>query len=193
MLPKHHPARGTVDTLSPELPIDAPTILVVEDYEGSLRLIAPILAQAGYRVLSARRAPLGLEYLREGRRVDLVISDVIMAAMSGCKLALSIFRHRSKTPVLFLTGLTADSLEIHLQCGSRCTVEVLQKPFGQQALLDKIRCLLNHRTSRPGVGYCAGANASDGPIGAAANSTICAATRTAGRLLRVGGRRQGGH
>lgn len=57
-------------------------ILVVEDSLTQALLIQNILEQEGYRVGVARNGVEALNYL-EGRKPDLVVSDIVMPKMDG--------------------------------------------------------------------------------------------------------------
>jgi CheY-like chemotaxis protein len=122
---------------------DSPTVLIVDDYDGVLGVIAAILLQEGYRVIPFEKAKAALQYLQEDNRVDLIISDVIMPGISGCALARSIRRLRPQTPMLFVTGYNAAAVEVHLECGDKCVVRTLQKPFTMQQLLSSVTYLLH--------------------------------------------------
>ena len=133
---------------SPAKSKNDPTILVVDDYDSVLRVMTSILTYAGYRVISFKRARAALKYLRDGGKADLVISDVIMPAMGGCRLAVSIRRHSPGTSILLVTAHTSESIEVHLQCGRACTLDVLQKPFHLHQLLGKVGHLIDSKACK---------------------------------------------
>jgi PAS domain S-box-containing protein len=117
------------------------TILLCEDEEALRFMIARILRDAGYEVLSA---PAGEEALRivaeRGEPVDALVTDVIMPGMSGPELSRRL--GANGTPrTLFLSGYTADALRdrANLPPGSA----FLEKPFAPAALLVALRSLLD--------------------------------------------------
>jgi two-component system, cell cycle sensor histidine kinase and response regulator CckA len=117
------------------------TILLCEDEEALRFMIARILGDAGYEVLSA---PGGEEALRivaeRGEPVDALVTDVIMPGMSGPELSARL--GADGTPrTLFLSGYTADALRdrANLPPGSA----FLEKPFAPTALLVALRSLLD--------------------------------------------------
>jgi CheY-like chemotaxis protein len=62
------------------------TILVVEDDDSIRRLAVAGLSARGYQVLEAAHGEQAL-VIAKGHRIDLVVSDVVMAGMSGLELA----------------------------------------------------------------------------------------------------------
>jgi two-component system, cell cycle sensor histidine kinase and response regulator CckA len=117
--------------------------LLVEDEEGVRRLIAMILEQHGYRVLTA---PDGEEALRMfeqcGHRIDLLISDVVMPRMRGGELSVRLRRHQPEMNILFISGYTDSSITNHL-ISSRSYF--LQKPFSSDALIRAVSEALRAR------------------------------------------------
>lgn len=122
---------------------DSPAIVIVDDYAGVLCILATILRQEGYQVIAFEKAKAVLQYLQEDRRVDLIISDVMMPGMSGCALARRIRRQRPQTPMLFVSGYNAAVVAAHLECDDKCAVRILQKPFGMRELLSNVSYLLS--------------------------------------------------
>ena len=66
---------------------DRPTILIVEDEAALRKLVRRVLEDDGRRVLDAGNGHEALAVLeREGDRVDLMITDVVMPGMNGPEL-----------------------------------------------------------------------------------------------------------
>ena len=81
-------------------------ILVVDDDERNLRLVAAALEQGGHEVVGARSGAEGIELARRPPRPDLVLMDVQMPAMSGIT-AMRILRGDPDTAGLTVVALTA--------------------------------------------------------------------------------------
>lgn len=82
---------GVAETLSKQKDVMQPgseTLLVVDDEESILRLIGDTLEPMGYTVLTASDAEEAVNIGKDPqRRIDLLLTDVIMAKMNGKELA----------------------------------------------------------------------------------------------------------
>jgi two-component system cell cycle sensor histidine kinase/response regulator CckA len=118
------------------------TILVVED-EASVRdLCRRALEAEGYTV-SACGPHEALEIADElGRRLDLVLTDVVMPDLDGPTIAAALRSRRQDLPILFMTGYPRNREEE--LTGAVARGEVLSKPFTAQELCDAVRRLLGH-------------------------------------------------
>ena len=126
------------------------TILSVDDSPDKLELIAVILKEAGYRVLSASSGREGLEIAKE-QIPDLIISDVTMPGMDGfefCRLIRADEKLRS-IPIMLNTAIRKDteSLARGLEAGAD---DYLEAPFDPGALSAKVARLIERkRTDEP--------------------------------------------
>ena len=120
------------------------TILLVED-DPSLRVLAVhMLESCGYTVLEASSGSAALEISGQpGRRIDLLLTDVVMPGMSGRVLADQILASSPDIVVLYMSGYTGQTVGAHgvLAEGSN----FLQKPFTREALARKIREVLDRK------------------------------------------------
>jgi PAS domain S-box-containing protein len=138
--------RALQDAVDFEKPvIDAPhgqgeTILVVED-DATVRLIlADVLTELGYNVLLATDARPAIPILQSDRRIDLMMSDVMLPHINGRKLAEIARASRPALKVLFVTGY-AESAAVRgdfLDPG----MDMLTKPFALDALGAKVRAMI---------------------------------------------------
>jgi|Deesub1362B_J571_1020462.scaffolds.fasta_scaffold05785_2 PAS domain S-box-containing protein len=120
------------------------TVLVVEDEDIVLRLVVKVLTRLGYRVLTARTGRQAVELLKdESRKIDLVLSDVVMPEMSGSRLVEEVEKCCPDTRILFMSGY---SHEIILRgSGGKRSYPYIQKPFTPVALGFKVREVLDGR------------------------------------------------
>jgi CheY-like chemotaxis protein len=106
------------------------TVLVVEDDSGLRKVTVRILEQHGYEVLVADGPTDALELARRrGGEIDLLVTDVVMPAMSGPRLAAHLGQTLPELPVLFVSGYTDRPDE--LPDGAH----FLSKPFTREGLL----------------------------------------------------------
>jgi hypothetical protein len=125
------------------------TILVVEDEEMVRALACRGLREWGYTVLEARHGGEALRHLTQrARRIDLVISDVVMPEVGGRELGLRLARLEPEVPVLYMSGYTGDDV---IQRGLLDPgAPFQQKPFTPESLARKVREMLDARGAREG-------------------------------------------
>jgi CheY-like chemotaxis protein len=118
------------------------TILLVEDEEGVRRLARTILTTHGYSVMEAEGGEQALTLVRDyPGRIDLLVTDVVMPGMGGRLVAEQVKALHPEVRVLFMSGYTDDAVVRHgiLVEG----VHFLQKPFSPNALVTKVRTVLD--------------------------------------------------
>jgi signal transduction histidine kinase len=117
------------------------TILLVEDEENVRRPLLEILKAHGYNVLEAADAAQALEISkRHPGPIHMMVTDILMAGMSGVELAERMSYARAGMKVLFATGYPAGLAE-----GSNLSntdTPLLKKPFGGRELAAKVREVL---------------------------------------------------
>jgi CheY-like chemotaxis protein len=108
-------------------------LLVVEDEAVVLHLLGRGLRENGYEVEEAMDAAQAIAILeRIDGKVDAVITDVVMPAMSGKDLAKQIRSRWPGLPILFISGYTSDEVvgKGLIDQGEK----FLQKPFAPDVL-----------------------------------------------------------
>ncbi len=118
------------------------SILVVEDDDDVRAYTVETLRELGYRVVEAHDGPSALRLIeRADSRIELLLSDVVMPAMSGPELAEAALRLQPALKVLFTSGYTRE----RMMRGGRLRqgVELLSKPFTFDALATRVRDLLD--------------------------------------------------
>ena len=117
------------------------TILLVEDEDAVRVFSARALRNKGYQVLDAPCGELALEKLLESeRKVDLLITDVVMPEMDGPTLMRRVREIRPEIKVILISGYTEDRFRDHLDGG--LYVNFLPKPFSLKQLAAKVKEVL---------------------------------------------------
>jgi two-component system, cell cycle sensor histidine kinase and response regulator CckA len=115
------------------------TLLFVEDDDLLRHLTVVELSRHGYRLIEASNGEEALKAAAEhSGDIHLLITDVIMPKMGGVELARHFARVRPASPILFISGYTHDAL-----ADAEQHVQLLSKPFTHQALLARVRELLD--------------------------------------------------
>jgi PAS domain S-box-containing protein len=119
------------------------TILVLEDDISVRHISVRMLRGLGYDVIEAANGEDAQRLLKEngGRKVDLLLTDLVMPQMSGRRFADSLRAVHPNINVLFISGY----LEESLQPSDRCEPEMffLPKPFDSEQLAAKVRQVLD--------------------------------------------------
>lgn len=116
------------------------TILVVEDDTTVRLVLSDVLQELGYNVLVASDARPAIPFLQSDKRIDLMVSDVVLPHINGRKLAEIARAARPDLKVLFVTGYAehATFRGDFLDPG----MDMLTKPFALDALGAKVRTML---------------------------------------------------
>ncbi|BDU16494.1 ATP-binding protein [Lysobacter auxotrophicus] len=125
--------------------IDAPMtpercVLLVEDDVEVASLVEQMLRGIGYDVIHATSATAALGALANGRRVDLVFSDIMMpGGTNGIALAKQIRTRRPALPVLLTSGFS----EAMRGEAEALGISILRKPYG----LSELRAAIEHHVA----------------------------------------------
>jgi two-component system cell cycle sensor histidine kinase/response regulator CckA len=159
-LPRHVPSavEAVEEILVPEAPgiadalaaaADAParagadltgqgTILLVEDEEGLRALNARGLKSRGYSVIEAGNGIEAIDALeKNGGKVDLVVSDVVMPEMDGPTLLKELRKRNSDLKMIFVSGYAEEAFEKSLPAGEKFAF--LPKPFTLKQLIEQVK------------------------------------------------------
>jgi CheY-like chemotaxis protein len=117
------------------------TVLLVEDEQSLRALTRDLLEHSDYTVLEASSGDHALEVAqRHGGPIHLLLTDVVMPGMNGAALAANLAPLYPEMKVLFMSGYTGSfATQIGLLGAG---AKVLQKPFSRDALLRKLREVL---------------------------------------------------
>jgi two-component system cell cycle sensor histidine kinase/response regulator CckA len=129
------PDPGRSESRPPKL---GPTVLIVEDEDALRATIRRLLLAEGYTVLEAENGAGALKLLSgEGANgVALVLTDLRMPVMDGRQLAAALARVRPSLPIVFMSGFTAQLMDMRLVSPH---FVFLAKPFKTTDLLATIR------------------------------------------------------
>ena len=121
------------------------SILVVDDDPACLKCAAQVLEDAGFATVFASNGEEALSRLAT-RRVDVVVSDLVMPHMDGFELAANIQARFSTVPVILTTSSKRDDLQkFALSCGA---MALLRKPLDRDELMTAVTTALQ-RTRVP--------------------------------------------
>jgi len=143
-LPLDASSIANAGTVNPPARAAGETLLLVEDEPAVRIMTSRGLQELGYGVVEASGGHQALGILeRRDTRIDLLITDVILAGMDGPELARRAAELTPDLPVLFISGYTDDEIVRRglLQKGQ----PFLQKPFTPEALAAQVTRLLKAR------------------------------------------------
>lgn len=115
------------------------TILVVDDDALIAMSTGDMLLDLGHDVITAESGPTALEILRDGRDIDLMITDYSMPRMTGAQLAVAARELRPALPILLATGYA------EIPDGASVELPRLGKPYQQTELAAEIGRILSSR------------------------------------------------
>ena len=122
-------------------------ILVVDDREALLDLLRRVLEDEQYKVSVLREGREAVERIRE-EQPDLVILDLKLADASGSDIleGLRASESTAEIPVIVYTAAVLEAEAVSRLISGNPTryanVEVLQKPFDLDALLERVQRVL---------------------------------------------------
>ena len=118
------------------------SILIVEDDEGTRKLLVRFLEKDGYSVTASEDGIDALLHLGK-YDFDLILSDVNMPNLDGFKLLEMVNQKGIKTPVIFLTSMiNPEDEERGLKLGA---MDYIKKPIKKDLLLLRVKRMLERR------------------------------------------------
>ena len=118
------------------------TILVIDDEESILNLLAIILRNRGYTVATANNAKIGLE-LVASLKPSLVLLDYMMPGIDGLEALKKIRTEYPDTYVIMFTGKGSEEIAVELMKAGAS--DYILKPFSNQNLVERIESVLRTR------------------------------------------------
>jgi len=127
--------------------MSARKILVVDDEQNIVELVAAYLRKEGYQVYTATDGTSGLEAARS-IRPDLIVLDIMLPGMHGLEL-LAQLRRESSVYVILLTARSDETDKIvGLTVGAD---DYVTKPFSPRELVARIKAALRRIQSSAGA------------------------------------------
>ena len=107
-----------------------------------------MLRDEGYQVISTHEGASGLRLLDANPDVQMLFTDVVLpGGMNGRQLADEARRRRPDLKVLFTTGYTRNAIIHHGRLDA--DVDLITKPFTSEALVRKVRQILDMEAKDP--------------------------------------------
>jgi two-component system cell cycle sensor histidine kinase/response regulator CckA len=139
-LPVHHGEAAASEIAKRELykPKDlwgSGRVLIVED-EDMVRAVAErALVRQGYVVETASDGEQAVELFADGKRYDLVVSDVVMPNLDGPSMARQLRENYGEIRLLFMSGYAEEQLRETISLDN---VSFLAKPFSVQQIAEAV-------------------------------------------------------
>jgi two-component system KDP operon response regulator KdpE len=122
-------------------------VLIVDDESQIVRVLKPSIAAAGYDVAAAMSGGEALQMLA-AEAFDVVVLDLGLPDFDG-KEVITRLRTWSETPVIVLSARNDEGEKVEaLDLGAN---DFVNKPFGIDELLARLRSTLRNRPSRPSI------------------------------------------
>jgi hypothetical protein len=123
------------------------TILLVDDEEGVRKLVFAVLKSNGYDVMEASNGVSALAaYEKNGHKVDMVLTDVVMPQMNGFELGKQLSDRAPGVKILYMSGYRDNAIGAS---GGETPRAFLHKPFTPDVLLSKVREVLDAGAEAP--------------------------------------------
>lgn len=119
------------------------SVLIVDDQESNVLLLATIMQEAGYTNVASTMDPHSVAALHRQNRYDLILLDLQMPGLDGFQVMenLKAIETESYIPVLVITAQPAHKLRA-LQAGAR---DFISKPFDVTEVKTRIHNMLEVR------------------------------------------------
>jgi CheY-like chemotaxis protein len=122
-------------------------VLVADDDQYLLALVASLLRSEGFLVREATNGADLLALVAEESQADLVLTDVQMPGISGLEVLSLMQRHHPDVPVILMTGFATNLLRE--QAAVKGAAAVLSKPFRSAKLLELVARHVQQSTRTP--------------------------------------------
>jgi DNA-binding response OmpR family regulator len=122
---------------------NAAKILVVDDEEVIRYTLQKKLSRLGYKVISIEKAEDVLYLIKNGEKIDLIITDIKLRKMDGIELLRRIHGSDEPIPVLIITG--HGNVEDAIRALRYGASDFIRKPFDINDVASSVRAILNRK------------------------------------------------
>jgi CheY-like chemotaxis protein len=126
----------------------AATILLVDDERIIRTVLRPLLEKSGYHVLEADGGEAAKRIAEQNQPIHLLLTDVMMAGMSGPELVRELRVRRPDLKVFYMSASSLDDLLLVPHIGEH-GFGFIQKPFAPVALASWVRGILQPARKEP--------------------------------------------
>jgi len=118
-------------------------ILIVDDEQHIRRVLEAVMTKEGHQVLTAENGRKALEVLRNGEKIDLIVSDLIMPDINGVELLSAAREIDPDIPVVMMTAHgTIKSAVDAMKLGA---FDYITKPFELEDVKQLVKNALDRR------------------------------------------------
>ena len=117
-------------------------ILVVDDELDIRLMIADSMKLFGYNVHIAENGKQAIKYVKETKKLDLVILDNDMPQMSGIEAYHQIIKHKQDVKILFMSGLNKDFDKFQKE--NPDNIRFINKPFTLSDLSKMVHAIIHN-------------------------------------------------
>lgn len=117
-------------------------IVLIDDDKDHLMMLEELLKLEDYDVMAFDEGIDALDYVKHNK-VDLLISDVVMANFDGLQLVQLLKAHNIDVPIILVTGRNDEKAE--LQALDLEVVDYIHKPFSNKVFLKRVAKIIAHK------------------------------------------------
>jgi DNA-binding NtrC family response regulator len=121
---------------------ESATVLIVDDDSCILDMLREQLAFFGYNVITACSGKEALQKAEEVKRIDILLTDIMMPHMNGIELAKKFYMLLPETKIFFMSGYTFPSINIQELPKEKYTF--FEKPFSFDRLNSEFSKVLSN-------------------------------------------------
>lgn len=117
------------------------TILLVDDVQSELDLMAKYLSEAGYKIIQANSGEEALA-MTEANKPDAIVTDWMMPKMGGLDVCRKL-RRNPETENIPIVACTAKDRDVDRMWALKQGVKAyVTKPFSQQELVSAVKAII---------------------------------------------------